>query len=923
MNGIPSQELEVKLRQNTESTQQSVFATLKFILPDSQHAQGEAPAQMRVQGAFGFGPGDDVGRATPPSTDGIVSPAGTTVWMSGFRETADKGSTFGLTIDGIVFGKSEQTERFLVLPGGPSPIGPAPPRAWHFSEAGRRYYLDITATSSTHELAILPDAYPAGRSYRPIAIRDLPSLFTPDREVTTFGADQLGAYLEGSQYKLVGDPRAVDDAGFALQMPYANYHWELFVHAPIRIGDELTRQHRFEDALRWLHFLFDPTDTVGFKSSNDASRYWKALPLRKAGLPTRVSDLIASLFAPNAPTSTTAFREQLAEWLRAPFNPHAVARLRHGAYQWRVLFSYLDTVIAWADELFRQDSREAIAEATQLYVLAAHLLGPRPRLTPVRRAGPLESYRSLAASPEGARAWHAVADAQLMVRGSTALPHASSGALGPSSELSSTKDLKSIVLGSIARLPYFCVPPNEKLSGYWDTIADRLFKIRHSQNIEGLGRELALWDPPIDPEILVRAMAAGVDIESVLADRSAPLPPYRFSMLAQKAGELAAELRTLGASMLATLEKRDAEEVALLRAGHEVELLTLLGDSRQNQVDEAQKSVEALRSTRQLIAERWAQFQHLLGKTRVDVPAEGRPAPPMETPRLQAATNPYGELAGLSLIQREVSQLESLDTIEKLSFVTAGSESLGLIFFLAAAYYAASGDKDSAAMWSAFGEGAGKVAAAVKATSEYFGSLASKDGIIAGYERRRDEWVFQSNLAARELAQVDVQIAAAKFRHAVAQSDLTAHDRQLQQSKDVDDLLRHKFTNAQLYDWMVGRLSEVYFATYQLALDTAKRAERAYGYELGAETSTFVRSGHWDSLKHGLLVGEQLGRDLQRLQVAYLEQHRREYELTKHVSLLQLDPVALITLKEMGACEFELSEALFDLDFPGQYFRRI
>lgn len=41
------------------------------------------------------------------------------------------------------------------------------------------------------------------------------------------------------------------------------------------------------------------------------------------------------------------------------------------------------------------------------------------------------------------------------------------------------------------------------------------------------------------------------------------------------------------------------------------------------------------------------------------------------------------------------------------------------------------------------------------------------------------------------------------------------------------------------------------------------------------------------------------------------------------MSLLQLDPAQLASLRATGSCEFELPEALFDLDFPGHYFRRI
>jgi hypothetical protein len=59
------------------------------------------------------------------------------------------------------------------------------------------------------------------------------------------------------------------------------------------------------------------------------------------------------------------------------------------------------------------------------------------------------------------------------------------------------------------------------------------------------------------------------------------------------------------------------------------------------------------------------------------------------------------------------------------------------------------------------------------------------------------------------------------------------------------------------------------------------------------------------------------------MDVAYLEQSRREYELTRHLSLANVDPSALQTLKATGTCEVLLPETLFDLDCPGHYMRRI
>ena len=53
--------------------------------------------------------------------------------------------------------------------------------------------------------------------------------------------------------------------------------------------------------------------------------------------------------------------------------------------------------------------------------------------------------------------------------------------------------------------------------------------------------------------------------------------------------------------------------------------------------------------------------------------------------------------------------------------------------------------------------------------------------------------------------------------------------------RKVDEFMRDKFTNQELYDWMVGQIAGIYFQSYQLAYDVAKRAERAYRYELGLQ----------------------------------------------------------------------------------------
>ncbi|MEK7152403.1 MAG: hypothetical protein AAB834_00515, partial [Patescibacteria group bacterium] len=144
---------------------------------------------------------------------------------------------------------------------------------------------------------------------------------------------------------------------------------------------------------------------------------------------------------------------------------------------------------------------------------------------------------------------------------------------------------------------------------------------------------------------------------------------------------------------------------------------------------------------------------------------------------------------------------------------------------------------------------------------------------------------------------------------------------QIENAKKSEEFMRDKFTNNELYGWMIGQISSVYFGAYKLAHDVAKKAERSYQFELGRDDS-FIAYGYWDSMKKGLESSNGLMSDLKRMEVSYLDNNKREYEIVKHVSLASLDPLALTQLRATGSCDFEIPEALFDMDHAGQYFRR-
>jgi hypothetical protein len=179
--------------------------------------------------------------------------------------------------------------------------------------------------------------------------------------------------------------------------------------------------------------------------------------------------------------------------------------------------------------------------------------------------------------------------------------------------------------------------------------------------------------------------------------------------------------------------------------------------------------------------------------------------------------------------------------------------------------------------------------------------------------------------AIHDKRQIQAQIEGAKLQLKVAEYELTIHEKEIEHNRSIATFMTDKFSNEQLYQWMTSQLSGLYYQAYKLAYDMAKAAEKAYQYERGLPASevNFISGMYWNSQRKGLLAGDSLGLDLDRMEQAFIQGDRRRFEISKPISLLELDPLAFLTLKATGKCEFELSEALFDYDFPGHYCRQI
>jgi hypothetical protein len=759
----------------------------------------------------------------------------------------------------------------------------------------------------------------------------------PSDEGATFESEYLydpnfthGLVIRHSDFDTPPDPRTAYKENVCFDVYGANslYNWELFFHAPLYIATRLSKNGKYEEAMKWFHYIFDPTTDMEPEAGNETSRYWKVLPFKTTPV-KRLEEWFDDLNRETDPSSPdynphSKLSDIVSEWRDNPFDPHLVASNRNIAYKKHVVIKYVENLIAWGDSLFRQFTRESVYEAIQIYVIANHILGPRPEFVPKRGEIKAESYYSLQDK------WDDFSNA--LVQLENIFPY--------SSEVSVDSTSTGTNLLGIGPALHFCIPANEKMLEYWDTVTDRLFKIRHCQDIDGVERRLALFAPPISPAALIQAASQGLSLGSILADLSSPPPIYRFNYVLQKANEFCADVKTLGSALLSALEKKDGEELSRLRASHENQMLELVTAIRERQVLDAKANKENLLKARETAEFRLQHFIDLLGNDTVTVPAAPTIGATLTSDsQLAVDTNIVkvetdvdeslvdSDESGVKLIPKEAEELAKSKDAMIAQNVATGMEALAGIFHL---FPQVDGEGTPlgvgvGAWWG--GQNLGSATSALAKVPQIFSQVysyeSSQAAKMASYIRREQDWTLQANLAAKEIIQLDKQITSADIRIQVTEKELENHKKQIENAKEVELFLQGKFTNQELYQWMKEQLFAVYKQSYNLAYDMAKKAEKAYKYEMGTEMASFIQYGYWDNSKQGLVAGEKLQLALRQLEKSYIEENRRELELTKNISLALLNPLALIELRETGKCYVSLPEELFDLDFQGHYFRRI
>ncbi|MFZ0218586.1 MAG: neuraminidase-like domain-containing protein [Candidatus Aquirickettsiella sp.] len=575
----------------------------------------------------------------------------------------------------------------------------------------------------------------------------------------------------------------------------ALYFWEMFYYTPMLVFQRLLQEQSFAEATRWLHYIWNP---VGYLVQGERQDYyWNVRPLAED-----------------------------TSWNVNPFDvvdPDTVAQNDPMHYKVATFMRALDLLIARGDAAYRQLERDTLNEAKMWYMQAFMLLGD-------------ESYIAQDIFWSEPRL---DAAAELTTRNSyqRALFQLSEQVELPAPATRTANSLTALFLPQL----------NEKLQGYWQTLAQRLYNLRHNLSIDGYPLSLPIYATPANPSALRSAAVSASQGGGNLPQ--AVMPLCRFPVILENAKGAVAQLTQFGNTLLSITERQDAEALT--------ELLQAQGSELTLQSIQMQEQVIAEIDTDQAALQ------------------EG----------LNSAQSRFNSFKALYDENVNRGEKEAMDLYLSSSVISTSGKSL----YMAAAaadlvpniYGLAVGGTRFGALFNATGIG-------VEITSSATRTAADKISQSEAYRRRRQEWESQRNNVEFEIKQLEAQLGTLEIRRAAALLQKVYLETQQTQTQAQLAILQNKFSNKALYNWLRGRLAAIYYQVYDLTVSRCLMAEQAYQYELNDNTASFIKPGAWQGTYAGLLAGETLMLNLVQMEKSYLEKDARALEVTRTVSLAEV-----------------------------------
>ena len=204
------------------------------------------------------------------------------------------------------------------------------------------------------------------------------------------------------------------------------------------------------------------------------------------------------------------------------------------------------------------------------------------------------------------------------------------------------------------------------------------------------------------------------------------------------------------------------------------------------------------------------------------------------------------------------------------------------------------------------------------------------------FRRRLQEWENARDQAILESEQIIAQLAVHDAQTRVTALQVRQAQEAKKQAEAIYAFLNKRFTNSQLYQWLNGQFSTLYYQAYDATFSLCLAAQACWQYEIADYSASFIQPAAWKDAWRGLTAGEALKLNLMKMDTAYLARNDRKLEIVKTISVRQLSPnteedpslnqgwdavVERLALK--GVAEFEITRAMLDADYPDHYLRRI
>jgi hypothetical protein len=346
-------------------------------------------------------------------------------------------------------------------------------------------------------------------------------------------------------------------------------------------------------------------------------------------------------------------------------------------------------------------------------------------------------------------------------------------------------------------------------------------------------------------------------------------------------------VQTFGAAMLSAIEKRDAQQLEVLRVTQQQNILAMTTSTKQAEIDAAQNAIDTLSAQLDTAQFRHDYFQGLLnaGLNALEIAETAS--------RVLAAGTQIN-----SVVQHGLSGVLKLlpDMGSPFAMKYGGSEAGG-----------------SSAQFASATQGMASLAE----------SLAAASGVLAGHQRRADGWQHEVDMATKDVGQLTTQLTGAQRRLFIANRALDIHNQTIAQEQKVADFYSSRFTNIALYTWLATTMKIAHRQAFNCAYAMAQLALMSYQFERNGDTTLFIGQNYWSQAQSGLLSGEKLLGDLQRMEQRFIETNYRTPEITQSFSMMQIASAALLNLRQNASCKFDIPELAFDLIYPGHYCRKI